>query len=716
MDRPEALLYIKNASLILLSILCVLFPSFFLTLTSEIFIFPKQLLVSGVASVLLLLFCLRTIIEGKITVKASPFNLPIVLLAVAVLASSLFSRNMFDSLIQAVPILMLLVIFFAIINTVSDKLSYQTVEFSLLAGSILSSIITVSHFLKFYIFPFEIAQSQYFNTHGSIIQQLIYIVPLLTLSVYYLIRMVREARFDYNFAMYAFSSIFLSVGLIVIVYQIITLPQKPILLPLQYGFQISLASISQDSARLAQSFLLGSGFGNFASVFTRFKPVAFNNEPDIWNLVFSYSSSFFLELVATAGILGMLAFLFLGFRVLRTKLSKMNGLYASLLVVFLLSFVLPFSFITLFLFVVLLGLYISYLYINKHDQVYDFTLSLIAWRQSFFNFTMPSDENADVKPQIEKRESKFLPFVFSAFVLFFVSIVVYFSVKLVVAEMKFRDSLSLESLNNGQRTYDLQKAGLSDFSFRSDYFRVFSQINLALATSILSNLPANSSPSAQTQQTVLSLLQQSINSGRAASTLAPLTFANWVQLSLVYRNLIGVGQNAESFSIASLQQAINLDPYNPNLYIQLGGIYYQLGLYEQAQNNFQIAVNLKGDLANARYNLGHALEAKGDFANALSQYRLVKQLVLGNPDNEKRIIDEIEKLESRLGEEQTQTKQQVAGAEIPSSEQNEPLEQSLPSVTLPPRSPQIKISPPPATITPTIEPTQIETPTPSPTI
>jgi tetratricopeptide (TPR) repeat protein len=701
MNKNESLSYVRYISLVIIAATLFLFPIFFLTNTTEIFLFPKQVLVTFASLALLVLFAVRTVLEGKITIKSSPFNLPAMLFGIVVVASSLFSANMYDSLLQSLPVLMLLFLYFSVMNTIEDKSSWRIAIFALLAGAGVSSLITVVHFLKLYIFPFAVTQNQYFNTYGSSVQQLLYMAPLLVLSLYYLIKQSKKASVDYAFGFYAFSAVTMAIGAVVIIFQIITLPQKPIILPFIYGFQIALSTLSQEANRLIQTFLFGSGYGTFGSDFTRFKPVTFNGEQDLWSLVFSYSSTYFLELIATAGVLGALSYLFLVLKVIKTRTAKTAGIYIAIVIAFLLSFVLPFSYVTLFGLFMLLALYASHLYVAKHPSVYEFTLSLIAWKQSLMNFSVPSDDmQHEPQARIEKKESRYLPYAFTLLIVLFAGFIGYYGVKLIMAENMFRNSLSQESLQSGQETYELQRDAIQTFPYKSDYYRVFSQINLALANSLLSNLPENSSPSAQTQSTVLQLLQQSINSGRAAAQLSPTTNANWVQLSSVYRNLIGVGQNAENFSVASLQQAIALDPYNPNLYIQLGGIYYQLGLYEQAQNQFQVAVNLKPDLANARYNLGHALEAKGDLQNAFTQYQIVAQLVNDNPENKKQIEAEIEALKKKAGElaqKQTETTDEKA------ADASTPLQTPGEEAKLParPEDQKIQLTPPPATITPT---------------
>lgn len=718
MDKKESLQYVSYASIIIVAATLFLFPIFFLTNTTEIFLFPKQLLVTFATILLLVLFAARTIIEGKITIKSSPFNLPALLFGIILIASSLFSANMYDSLLQSVPVVMLLLLYFTVMNTLETKQNWRVAVFALLTGAGVSALVTVVHFLKLYIFPFAVTQNQYFNTFGSSVQQLLYMAPLLVLSLVYLVKQSKKARVDYAFGVYAFAAVTMAIGAVVIIFQIISLPQKPIILPFIYGFQIALSTLSQEANRLIQTFLFGSGYGTFATDFTRFKPVTFNGEQDLWSLIFSYSSTYFLELVATAGILGALSFLFLAVKVVKTRTTQTSGVYVAVIIAFLLAFVLPFSYVTLFGLFMLLSLYASHLYVVKHPSVYEFTLSLIAWKQSLMNFSAPSDDmQHEPQARVEKKESRYLPYAFTVVLLTIAGLVGFYSVKLMLAETKFRDSLTQESLQSGQATYELQRDAIQTFPYKSDYYRVFSQINLALANSLLSNLPANSSPSAQTQSTVLSLLQQSINSGRAAAQLSPTVDSNWVQLGSVYRNLIGVGQNAENFAVASLQQAIALDPYNPNLYIQLGGIYYQLGLYEQAQNQFQVAVNLKPDLANARYNLGHALEAKGDLQNAYTQYQAVAQLIKDNPENLKQINNEIEALKKKAGE--LSQKQASGTTAQKAADSNAKLQTPAEEAKLPvrPESEKIKLTPPPAALTPTQgaaspTPTKEVTPTP----
>ena len=247
-------------------------------------------------------------------------------------------------------------------------------------------------------------------------------------------------------------------------------------------------------------------------------------------------------------------------------------------------------------------------------------------------------------PSPGKHKKSVLPIIIGTLILILIGLIGYFGGKYVASDTLFQESLIAASANNGSLTYQKQASAISIFPYRDAYYRIFSQTNLALANSLAAQQPASSSPSAQTQQTIFTLIQQSINAGRAAVTYAPQTMLNWQNLASIYRSLIGFGQNADNFSILASQQAITLDPNNPQEYINLGGIYYQLGQWDNAIRQFQIAAALKPDLANAYYNLGHALQEKGNLADAMAQYETVGRLVANDKPNFDKILKEIEDL------------------------------------------------------------------------
>ncbi|HVZ11880.1 MAG TPA: tetratricopeptide repeat protein [Patescibacteria group bacterium] len=698
MARSEIIKYIDAISNIVISLTLFLLPVFFLTSTTDFFIIPKQILVTLSVALLLVLWGIKTVAERKIVVTVSPLNLPLVIFGLVILVSSFVSPNRYDSLMQSVPLIALVLFALLIINTVRSKKEFSTAISSYMLGAAVSAIVTFAYFLKLYIIPISAIQGQYFNTAGSALQQFIYILPALVICVVYLSKkfnfpkmtMPTGASSDYSLYIHLISLVALTIAGLMLLYEMFFLSNKPVLLPYIYGFQTAFAAVSQDAGRFFLALLFGSGYGTFLTDFTRYKLLSFNLEPNIWNLSFSFSSSYLLELVATTGILGLLSYIGLIFSFIRVKAGR-NPFFVAIFIAFVLSIILPFSYISVAGLFALLGLYVADLNAENNKKVYEVILSLVMTKSGMLSFeTMPEQEHTP-----KSAESP----IFSALILIIVIVisgfVSYYTFMFVSSDIAFADSLRAAQANNGQATYQLQTKAINDFPYRSDYHRIFSQVNLALANSIAASVKPGTQPSKDVQQNIVSLLQQSINSGRNAVVLSPRTSLNWQNLGVVYRSLINVGQNADQFSVASVNQAIALDPYNPDLYIMLGGIYYQLQQWDQAANQFQVAINLKRDYPNAYYNLGHAFESKGDLQNALAAYQVVHQLSANNKDNLARIDAEIKTLQDKIGAKNSATTNGVP----PSTEQT-PLSISQPSTALPEQKPPIKISPPPTT-TPT---------------
>ena len=709
MEKKEILSYLDLATTAIVSLTLFLLPLFFLLNTTDYFIFPKQILLIFATFALLVIWAAKMLVEKKIVAVVSPFNVPVILFAVIILVSSLFSSNRYDSLFQSIPVLITALFFFTLINGIKNKKTFNIALSSLLIGAVASSFLSLLYYLKIYILPIPLIQNQLFTTYGSSIQHVLYTLPILILSLGYLVRKFGfpKIKFSYevirkdgSLALHGASALILLAGIGLVVYEIVALPQKPIILPYLYGFQTAFASISQDASRFILSLLFGSGYGTFLTVFTRFKMAGFNLEQSIWNLNFSFSSSYFLELIATTGVLGALSFLFVFMRLLKTRTKVKNPIFAAAFLSFALSFFLPFSFVTSALLFILLAFYTIYLNLEEDKRIYEVSIGLVAFKKGFFSF-----EDADNRS--EKVEGVVLPIAVSAVILILILFVGFYAVKFLDSDIKFSQSLQQANLNNGQKTYQLQTQAISEFPYRGDYHRIFSQVNLALANSLISSIPQGASPSAQVQQNVIALLQQSIGSARNAVTIAPLTSLNWQNLGQIYRNLINVGQNADQFAIASFNKAIELDQFNPQLYIQLGGIYFQLNQFEAAQNQFQISVNLKRDFANGYYNLGHAYEAKGDLQNALAAYQVVQQLSKDNKENLAKIDAEIDALQKKLG----QVEAPNQAEKIEPGKNQPPLNISSPAAEFPPQKPPIKISPPPSEIN--VTPTPSATPTPT---
>ncbi|MBU2632845.1 tetratricopeptide repeat protein [Patescibacteria group bacterium] len=697
-NKKEIISYLDNISLFLLGILFIALPLMVTTITTDPFTLPKQVILAVIVFVLMAAFGVKMVLEKGIKIRRTPFDVPVISLGAVVLASSLFAVNRIDSITASITFLIAVFSYFVITNTVKDKKSVMFLMSALLAGAVLVSLSSVFSFFKIYALPFKETQFQAFSTLGSLLDQAIYLAFLLPVAAYPIAKFIKKkVRLNPQEIGFSVAGIIILVGLSISIYQLMT-TQRPIMLPLQSGFQTAFAAISQDNGRVAQGFFLGSGYGTFGTDFTRFKQPTFNLNPDLWSFTFYRSSSFILELLATTGILGLLAFLALVYRVVKER-----PFFAPLVLAIITAFMLPFSYIVLAFFFILLGMFAAIQGTKTNDRFFDIELQLVALKKGLIAFEMPQIGQVTQSTETSEK-SKILPFGFMLVTLAFIGFLGYYAVGYVSANLSFQKSLVAASKNNGSEAYQAQSSAIEKFKYSDAYYRVFSQTNLALANSLASQVPQGATPSAETQQTIYTLIQQSINAARNAATIAPQTSANWQNLSSIYRSLIGFGQDAEQFAVLTAQQAVVLDPNNPQLYINLGGIYYQIGDWDKASNQFQLAINLKPDYSNAYYNLGHALEQKQDLRGALAQYQVVKSLVANDKENLKRIEEEIKVLEQKVGQQQP-----TAGPKNP-SDQPENLQVNEPSAQLPKQDPPVKIPEPQVRVTPVPSETPASTP------
>ena len=206
-----------------------------------------------------------------------------------------------------------------------------------------------------------------------------------------------------------------------------------------------------------------------------------------------------------------------------------------------------------------------------------------------------------------------------------------------LAEFYFKKSLAVK---NVKEIYDYQRLAIITNPFIERFRLSFSQTNLLIANSLAikvntpevePNLHDNTSGvnelSAQDRQTISKAIQAAIEEAKAAVRLNEKRAANWENLAMVYRHLLNTADGADAWAISSYQRAIVLDPQNPKYRLDLGGVYYTLKNYDQAQRLFEQAASLKPDWPNAHYNLAWALFQKEDYQRAISEMQTVLSLL-----------------------------------------------------------------------------------------
>lgn len=737
--------YLENIALLILGITLLAFPIIFTTATTDPFALPKQALIGAGVLATLILLGVKMAAEGAVRIRRTPFDVPIVLFVIIAFISSFFSTNRADALLSLLPLVFGSLFYFLVVQFAKTKQAIFFLLSSLVVGSAVASLISFLSYFKIYVLPFEAVRVQQFTPFGSLLDQGLYLLVVLPAAMYLgwpiihhimsrgeghegrssATQFSSERQNIPSAILFSLCTVVIVAGLVTTTVQLVSNPNlRPPILPWDVGFQTSFAAISQDTSRqfgVFQGFLFGSGYGTYATDFTRFKPQSLNLDQSLWSLLFLRSSNLFFDLLATTGILGLASFLFVVFRsgvqIIKSKPDN-NPLYFSLLLA-LVSLLLPTSFIGLSLLMVVLGLFSAVKLLRDSHGFFEVELYFGASKRGGFMSALPSFmpvENGELParhPKVDQSFTKALPVSFAVAYVIFAGVIGWFLFRYVASDVLFQSSLVAANQNNGLQTYNGQIQAINLFDQRDAYHRIFSQTNFALANSLASSLPQDATPSAETQQTITGLIQQSINYARNATVIAPLTAANWDNLSQIYRNLIGFGENAEQFAVASARQAIALDPNNPQLYISLGGVFYQLQMWDQAIEQFTIAANLKPDLANAYYNLGHAYEEKGDYQTALTAYQQVKALLADDQEAVKRMDSEIAALEKKSGTQagDSQAQAPTNDQDQPSSADQPPLNVSSGSATQRlPGNTQIDLPEPPTSISPSPRPSTTPTP------
>ncbi len=288
--------YLENISLFILGILFLIFPLVFTNLTTDVFLLPKQILLGTVVLISLILLGAKMISDGNVQSRRTPFDLPLVLIIFFALLSSVFAVNRFDSLISLLPFLFAIFAYFIIVNIAKTESSILFLLYSFIMGACLVSFISLLSFFKIYLLPFAFTHSRSFTPLGSLLDQAIYLGVALPVAVYLArpflkignindLKNIRGKEIGGILATIAIAG-----ALFVTIYQLLT-TQKPFILPFETGFQTAFAAISQDAGRTAAGFFFGSGFGTYATDFTRFKQASFNLNQTLWSFTFFTSSA-----------------------------------------------------------------------------------------------------------------------------------------------------------------------------------------------------------------------------------------------------------------------------------------------------------------------------------------------------------------------------------------------------------------------------------------
>src|SRR6266700_1309404 len=112
---------IDTALVILIGIFLILFPLVISSNLTNPFLLPKQLIVLIFMLLVLVLWGVKMIVEGRILIRRTPLDVPALVFMVILFLSSIVSINRYDSLFAFVAFFPLVLAYFLIVNIARKK-------------------------------------------------------------------------------------------------------------------------------------------------------------------------------------------------------------------------------------------------------------------------------------------------------------------------------------------------------------------------------------------------------------------------------------------------------------------------------------------------------------------------------------------------------------------------------------------------------------------
>lgn len=384
--------------------------------------------------------------------------------------------------------------------------------------------------------------------------------------------------------------------------------RKPLLLPFAYGW-----SIMMEGFKNFQNFIFGIGPNNFASIFTLGKPAGINLTT-YWNLTLTSSSSFLLNFATESGIIAVLLFALIILKSLGRQADQIQArsCFPPFLTAAILLILFPGNIMLLTIFFVFLAL---------SSPKSDYNLS--------FSYHRPA--------------------VYLSLLAVFISLAAsYFSGKTYLGNLFYRQAISQLADQKPENAYLLSQKALKTDPY-SEYNYLLSS-NLALTTAQTLSQGKNATESAGK---ISSYAQQSIDLGRMAVNLNPEDSRNWDQLAMVYSSLTGTVKDAEKLALDAYSRQLALDPNSPLVKVRAGEFLMSLQQYDDAQNLFIQAINLKPDWNSSHYDLGILLAQNKRYPEAEAQLQKTLELTVENSKDYKLIQNQLEQIKKLAPKEAT---------------------------------------------------------------
>ncbi len=612
----------------------LLFPLIFATFFQDPTATTKLYFLGFGVLALLALATIKLIIDKKISWTKTPFDNGMLLVAITwALSLIISSPNKIQALLNpttglVVGVSLVLLYFVATQGAQKDKSASQLLPITVLSLSALAvsilELIFIFNPLKNATLPyaFGFLKNSSFTPLGNQLDVMLFLGFFVVYAIGQLIPKKSESDnsdvLTRNKMYVAIATIILVIGLGISVYHVTKpLPINPAQAaadqPKSFFASLPPYSISWygavETLKNPRSAFFGVGIDNYSRLFTQVKPASYN-QTSLWQLNYTIGRSGLLHLWATTGLLGLIAIILLltsGLRFAFHSNEKNHLSFSSILR--------------------LLGHHPT----TPPTRSEKFALVYIALVLLLFPITLPAlfvfvlllAQIARHGPgsTISRNEMDLTgmpPILWGVGIILSALIVGsgFLLTRSATAEYYFKKSLDAFSTNNAREVYGNMRNAIVVNKYIERYRINFAQLNLLIANNIAAK--GEKKITKEDRQQIGQALQAAIAEAKSTVALNPEKAENWANLAGIYRNIINAAQEAEVWTISSYQRAITLDPQNPALRLNLGGVYYSLKNYKDAATFFSQAINLKPNWPNAYYNFAWASFQNKDVATAVN--------------------------------------------------------------------------------------------------
>jgi hypothetical protein len=601
---------LKKIKTIIIYILLLAVPFFFLNTTQEYFVTNKFYLLGFGVLLLMLTNVVQVVFSRKISWEKHSLDNFVLLFLSAIAISVLFSSpNKIQALLNPnfglVMIFVLAVLSFYLSRS-KDVIKHGGGMVAKAAAFILP-LITIFFFFQ----PFKnislpqnlvFLKSPIFTPVGSQIDLAVLLGFLVVWGIFSHLKKHENKSNVFDISILVVNVI----ALLLTLYNLLKAGNALLLPPFRLSWFAALEILKNP-----QMAVIGVGPDNFSAVFTRVKDLAYNQSP-IWQInSFNVSRSVILQIFTETGILGLLSLGLLLFNAFKNTISKAANdkkLISLLIYMLICLLILP--------------------------------PSLIVWSLFFFVIALISQPHEEAtKQSVDLAE--LMP-VFIGFVVIsvaFVGVSGYLLGRSYASEYYFKKSLDGIVNNSVKQVYDNQRQAIILNPYIEKFRSSFAQTNLLIANNLAQK--KSSEITEKDRQTITQAIQAGITEGKAVISLNPQKAEGWQGLAAIYLNIVNAATGADVWSISAYQRAILADPQNPSYRVGIGGVYYYLKKYDEAIKFFEQAISLKPDWPNSNYNNAWANYQAGNYPKAVNA--MENTLNLLNPKTDKADYEKVQK-------------------------------------------------------------------------